>query len=561
MLKAALLLFLIGLATADDLDRARSEMAAPIERFTADRATLFRTYPIEISETRRQRLREFYADWAERTAQMNFDAMSADGRIDYVLFKNHLQHEIRQLDLAEKAFQEESPLMPFVAKIVTLEESRRRMEPMDAAKTAALVSSLAKQIDETRRKVQGSTLPKKTVANHAAVELNNLRATFRHWYEFYDGYDPGFTWWMAEPFKAADTALENYTKFLREQVAGVRGAMPAPAGGRGGGRGGRGGASTPAPAPAPAAVDTGDDIIGNPIGREGLMSELANEMIPYTPEELIAIANKEFAWCEDRDEARLARDGIRRRLEEGAGARQDLLRRARQAAGADPRPRAAKRSRFVDEHDLITIPPLARETLAHGDDVAGAATGQSVFHRRRNDHRLLSDHTMTEEQKLMSMRGNNIHFSRATVFHELIPGPPLAGFHGGRVTAPTAPLFDTPFSSKAGRSTGRCCCGIWASRKTPEDRVGMLFWRMHRCARIIFSLSFHLGKMTPRECIDFLVDRVGHERDNATGEVRRSFAGDYAPLYQAAYLLGGMQILRAAQGAGGLGQDDESRVP
>src|SRR5205814_10512102 len=65
---------------------------------------------------------------------------------------------------------------------------------------------------------------------------------------------------------------------------------------------------------------------------------------------------------------------------------------------------------------------------------------------------------------------------------------------------------------------------------------------MHRCARIIFSLSFHLGKMTPGECIDFLVNRVGHERENAAGEVRRSFGGGYGPLYQAAYLLGGMQF-------------------
>jgi hypothetical protein len=29
---------------------------------------------------------------------------------------------------------------------------------------------------------------------------------------------------------------------------------------------------------------------------------------------------------------------------------------------------------------------------------------------------------MRHEQKLMSLRGNNIHFSRATVFHEMIPG-------------------------------------------------------------------------------------------------------------------------------------------
>jgi len=65
---------------------------------------------------------------------------------------------------------------------------------------------------------------------------------------------------------------------------------------------------------------------------------------------------------------------------------------------------------------------------------------------------------------------------------------------------------------------------------------------MHRCARIVFSLSFHLEKMTPKECIDMLVERVGHERENAIGEVRRSFAGAYNPLYQAAYLLGGIQI-------------------
>ena len=78
--------------------------------------------------------------------------------------------------------------------------------------------------------------------------------------------------------------------------------------------------------------------------------------------------------------------------------------------------------------------------------------------------------------------------------------------------------------------------------KTPEDRVGFLFWRMHRCARIHFSLNYHLGKWTPQECIDFLVKRVGHEPANATAEVRRSFAGYYGPMYQAAYLLGGLQI-------------------
>jgi uncharacterized protein (DUF885 family) len=48
--------------------------------------------------------------------------------------------------------------------------------------------------------------------------------------------------------------------------------------------------------------------------------------------------------------------------------------------------------------------------------------------------------------------------------------------------------------------------------------------------------------MTPLQAVDFLVDRVGHERANATAEVRRSFNGSYPPLYQLAYMIGGLQF-------------------
>lgn len=78
--------------------------------------------------------------------------------------------------------------------------------------------------------------------------------------------------------------------------------------------------------------------------------------------------------------------------------------------------------------------------------------------------------------------------------------------------------------------------------KTPQNRVGMLFWRLHRCARIAFSIKFHLGQMTAQECIELLVNEVGHERATAKGEVRGSFAGSYSPLYQAGYMLGALQI-------------------
>ena len=88
----------------------------------------------------------------------------------------------------------------------------------------------------------------------------------------------------------------------------------------------------------------------------------------------------------------------------------------------------------------------------------------------------------------------------------------------------------------------------------------MLFWHMHRCARIIFSLSFHLEQMTAQECVDFLVDSVGFERDNAEAEVRRSLSGSYEPIYQCAYMLGALQFHACTRAIGWTQrEDDQSR--
>ena len=57
---------------------------------------------------------------------------------------------------------------------------------------------------------------------------------------------------------------------------------------------------------------------------------------------------------------------------------------------------------------------------------------------------------------------------------------------------------------------------------------------------MILTLKYHLGRMAPEEMVAFLVDRVGHEKFGARGEVRRFMRAD--PLYQVGYLIGGQQI-------------------
>ena len=148
---------------------------------------------------------------------------------------------------------------------------------------------------------------------------------------------------------------------------------------------------------------------------------------------------------------------------------------------------------------------------------------------------------MDHDRKLMSMRGNNIHFTRIVTPHELIPGHHLQAFMTARHNTHRR-SFRTPFSVEGWALYWEMLLWDLGYARGPEDRIGMLFWRMHRGARIIVSLKFHLGQMSPPEMIDFLVDRVGHEREPATSEVRRYIGGGYGPLYQCAYMIGGLQL-------------------
>ncbi|MCB1025895.1 MAG: DUF885 family protein, partial [Acidobacteria bacterium] len=264
------------------------------------------------------------------------------------------------------------------------------------------------------------------------------------------------------------------------------------------------------------------------------------EMIPYSPEELVEIANKEFAWCEAEmkkasremgfgDDWKKALEAVKNKYVE-PGKQAELI-----------RDQALEAIDFVEKNDLVTVPDLMKESwrmemMSPERQLVSPffLGGETILVSYPTD-------SMTHEQKMMSMRGNNPHFTRAVTHHELIPGHHMQQYSIARYR-PYRRMFYTPFWMEGWALYWEFILWDKGFVQKPEDKVGALFWRMHRCARIIFSLNFHLEKMTPQESVDFLVDRVGHERDNATAEVRRSFAGNYGPLYQIAYMMGGLQF-------------------
>ncbi len=516
---------------------ASSELRELVERFVTDRTELERFYSVKGSALQTRRLREFYQSWQERLAKIDFEKLGVDGRIDATLLRTRLTHELRLLDREAQRAAEMAPLLPFAEDIARLQEARRTLEPVDAPASAKILDRIRQSVEQTRAAVEAGLKPTeeklsdskagkkdspasavkpaqlvttKIVGFRAANRLADLQKTLADWFKFYDAYDPVFSWWAREPQKQVTQALEDYQKLLREKVAGID----------------------------PKAKD--QPIIGDPIGRDGLVADLENEMIAYTPEELIAVAEREFAWV-DTELKRAAHD---MGLGDDWKAALEKVKEDHVAPGEQPaliRDLALEATRYVRDNNLVTVPPLASD-LWRMLMMSPEQQKVAPFFLGGNDI-LVSFPTdaMTEEEKLQSLRANNRHFARATVFHELLPGHHLQFYWMARSNQHRE-LFSTPFWIEGWSLWWEFY--LWDRKfiATPEDRIGALFWRAHRCARIIFSLKFHLGEWTPQQCIDFLVERVGHERASATGEVRRSFNGSYPPLYQAGYMLGALQL-------------------
>jgi hypothetical protein len=276
-----------------------------------------------------------------------------------------------------------------------------------------------------------------------------------------------------------------------------------------------------------------------PIGAAALARYLQRAMIPYTAEELIAIAEQEFEWM-DR-----AMIDASRRMGHGDDWRAavEAVKNAAVPPGEKPgliRDLAYQSEAFLEQHNSITMPPLMREIWRMGMRGPQGQLTNPFFTGGLQITISYPTDAMTHDFKLMSMRGNNPHFNRATVHHELIPGHGLQSFMTSRYN-PHRSLFSTSFWGEGWALYYEFVLWDQGFPRGPEDEIGMLTWRKHRAARIVFSLRYHLGEMTEPEAVDYLVDRVAFERSNSEAEVRRSIE-HRDPLYQLAYMIGGLQF-------------------
>ncbi|MDP1817651.1 MAG: DUF885 family protein [Leadbetterella sp.] len=482
-----------------------------VASYQADKAALQRKYPNSLSEVYFERFSKFYADAKKDLDKLGFEGLTKEQKVDYVLLRNQIDKSNYFHGLEFKAFNEVKNVIEKAQPIYVFNESRKAGVNPKSDKLAADFNQVEKEIRAEiitlKTKKPYDSWQKAELAADIVKEL--IKATEES-YKFYYEYNPEFNWWMQAPNKKLMKTFEEYEGLLRKHFSNT------------------------------LVKDDGSGIIGKPLGRDALLKDLSFEFIAYTPEQLISEANNQFAWCEKEmlkasnelgygNDWKKALEHVKQTYVPPGQWQEDVNKLAWEAI------------KYVEDRDLVTVPPLAKETWR---TVMLSAEAQKVSPFFLGGEQIMVAYptaAMDHDDKMMSMRGNNPYFSRATVQHELIPGHHLQQFMNQRYK-PYRRTFGTPFWTEGWALYWEFNLWDKGFPRTPEEKIGMLFWRMHRCARIIFSLNYHLEKMTPQQCIDLLVDKVGHERANAEAEVRRSFTGRYGPLYQIAYMIGGLQF-------------------
>ncbi|KAK2805550.1 hypothetical protein FQN50_006177 [Emmonsiellopsis sp. PD_5] len=156
------------------------------------------------------------------------------------------------------------PLFPFAPTIINLCQDRQKMKPIDPEKAASDLTKATELINKTKSLVDNNSLTTDPpTALRAFRTITKLQGHLKEWFTFYNGYDPLFAWWLSTPYSEVDASLASLPPLLRSKLLGIN-------------------------------PDDKDAIIGESIGREGLLADLSAEKIPYTPEELTTIAETEY---------------------------------------------------------------------------------------------------------------------------------------------------------------------------------------------------------------------------------------------------------------------------
>ncbi len=450
----------------------------------------------------RKVLKDFWHEWQAKSEEEAADLSPSD-QLDRALLQWKCRRSLFELSRLDhlSALSGEDDVI--AQDIFSLEHDRwclDRREPED----------MANQVSAINRKIKSiSAEPEPPYALWAANSLKQAQEALQAWKKSTLGYNPTAQWWLETPVAELERLLDERIKHLKEEAAGQKG-------------------------------ESSDPLVGTPVGREAIEEELRCEAVPRTPEGMLEIGRRQAEWCRQQMSAcarELGHDDWRDALE--------AVKKDHVAPGDQERfvyDLCGEAIEWTEKLDLVSLYPLCRNMW--NVEMLSEEAQRSLPFLGYGGQKVVVSYPlpgMDHETKQMSMAGNCRAFTRAVVPHELIPGHHLQLFEADRLS-PYRRMFETPFHVEGWTIHWELLQLKLGWARTPEEKIGMLWWRLHRCNRIVVSLAFHFGEMTPDEMVEYLVEHGGQERHTARSEVRRFIGTSYPPLYQCAYLIGGLQM-------------------
>jgi len=319
---------------------------------------------------------------------------------------------------------------------------------------------------------------------------------------------------LNEASQAAAQAMEEYVRFLKEEVAGKA---------------------------------QGEFAVGQQLFEEMLRDD---HMLDYSAEELL---QKGWSLFEDT-QAQMEK------LASEIGAGKTVKELLEEAKSDHPqaeelldvyRREMARAREFVAEHGIVSIPeneslrieptpPFLRGIIPYA-----AYMMPGPLEKKQEGIFVVTpvDPQSPREQQEEKLRGQNYAKIPVTALHEAYPGHHLQLVYANTVGS---------LPRKLGGFISTLFIEGWAFYceelmeqlgfiDQPMQRLGRLTDQLWRAARIILDVSLHTGKMTVEEGIDFLVEKAGLERSNAQAEIRRYTMSPTQPM---SYLIGKLEIMK-----------------
>lgn len=189
-----------------------------IVNYDADYKSLAITYIVENAPERRARFGKLYNDYLAKLNKVDFNSLPQECKVDYIFFKRDMNENLRLSKVNSKEYEKIKQWFPFADQIYELEQTHRKGTMPDAKKVALDLGEIKNQIEKLQSDLKADIKLNILSIYTADETITGLKTALESTYDFYNSYDPMFSWWVPIPYERLDKALTNYATEFKNKL-------------------------------------------------------------------------------------------------------------------------------------------------------------------------------------------------------------------------------------------------------------------------------------------------------------------------------------------------------